>query len=367
MGALFNHIVEHVNHLRGHHINKRGWARVLEVFCIALLTGSAVVFLPMLSKCRLQDRSLMLRDSAGCLSEEDIFQISHGNVDLKYAEAMVANADSSNWLAGNLSSILYEEAKSASSHDGHIMLDNMNDAAFATSRRLTSTSARTLTAADASSSSSSSASGSSSGGLHGSKYIHLHYEHSYTCIGPHDYSDMAMLWLNGGVKGVKVLLQRGFPHMISPETLALFCVVYFFLAAITAGTSVPAGLVVPMLLIGGSMGRLMGLGALEFHKLMCTTYEPLDGSKMYDVYHWSTHFRWMIRDCRLPDPGTFAVIGMASFMGGSGRITVMLATVILELTADAGLIAPVGITCVIAMLVGNLFNHGTFKISKLKM
>ena len=40
--------------------------------------------------------------------------------------------------------------------------------------------------------------------------------------------------------------------------------------------------------------------------------------------------------------GTFAVIGMASFMGGSGRITVMLATVILELTADAGLIAPVG-------------------------
>ena len=67
---------------------------------------------------------------------------------------MVANADSSNWLAGNLSSILHEEAKSASSHDGHIMLDNMNDAAFATSRRLTSTSARTLTAADASSSSS---------------------------------------------------------------------------------------------------------------------------------------------------------------------------------------------------------------------
>lgn len=68
----------------------------------------------------------------------------------------------------------------------------------------------------------------------------------------------------------------------------------------------------------------------------------------------------MIRDCRLPDPGTFAVIGMASFMGGSGRITVMLATVILELTADAGLIAPVGITCVIAMLVGNLFNHGLY-------
>ena len=64
--------------------------------------------------------------------------------------------------------------------------------------------------------------------------------------------------------------------------------------------------------------------------------------------------------------GTFAVIGMASFMGGSGRITVMLATVILELKADVGLIAPVRITCVIAMLMGNLFNRGTFKIEKLK-
>ena len=115
-----------------------------------------------------------------------------------------------------------------------------------------------------------------------------------------------------------------------------------------------------MLLIGGSMGRLVGLGALEFHKMLCTDYSALEGDDMYDVYHWSAHFRWMIRDCRLPDPGTFAVIGMASFMGGSGRITVMLATVILELTADAGLIAPVGITCVIAMLVGNLFNHGLY-------
>ena len=108
------------------------------------------------------------------------------------------------------------------------------------------------------------------------------------------------------------------------------------------------------------MGRLVGLGALEFHKMLCTDYSALEGDDMYDVYHWSAHFRWMIRDCRLPDPGTFAVIGMASFMGGSGRITVMLATVILELTADAGLIAPVGITCVIAMLVGNLFNHGLY-------
>ena len=51
---------------------------------------------------------------------------------------------------------------------------------------------------------------------------------------------------------------------------------------------------------------------------------------------------------------------MASFMGGSGRISVMLAIVMLELTGDAGLIAPVGIVCILSMLVGNLFNHGLY-------
>ena len=43
----------------------------------------------------------------------------------------------------------------------------------------------------------------------------------------------------------------------------------------------------------------------------------------YDMYYWGMTYRWIIRDCKLPDPGTFAVIGMASFMGGSGRISVM--------------------------------------------
>ena len=38
----------------------------------------------------------------------------------------------------------------------------------------------------------------------------------------------------------------------------------------------------------------------------------------------------------------------------------MLAIVMLELTGDAGLIAPVGLVCILSMLVGNLFNHGLY-------
>ena len=38
----------------------------------------------------------------------------------------------------------------------------------------------------------------------------------------------------------------------------------------------------------------------------------------------------------------------------------MLATVIVELTDDASLIAPVGVASIISMIVGNLFNHGLY-------
>jgi CBS domain-containing protein len=96
-------------------------------------------------------------------------------------------------------------------------------------------------------------------------------------------------------------------------------------------------------------------------KQMCEEYSTLDTSQAFsDTFYFSTYTRWMVRTCRMPDPGTFAIIGAASFLGGSGRITVMLATVLLELTDDATMIAPVGIVCVLAMLVGNSFNHGLY-------
>ena len=100
----------------------------------------------------------------------------------------------------------------------------------------------------------------------------LHYGHAFTCDAETEYNDMAMLWLNGGVKAVKVLMQRGFPHLISPGALAVYFVVYYILAMLTSGTHVPAGLVIPMMVIGGAYGRLMGLGVLEAKKGMCDAY-----------------------------------------------------------------------------------------------
>jgi chloride channel 7 len=343
MGALFNQIVEHLNHLRAHHVHKSAVKRILEVVVITLLTGTAVIFLPQFAPCTSSDRSIMMRDGSGCLSHEDMSQISHGTVSDKYLRSLFNNTameqcltaknlttsevfKKSNYIFSNLDKLHEEKgsviAEVSKATDDYIIIDNI---------------------------------------VEQGKYIHLHYEHFYTCDPySHTYNDMAMLWLNGGVKGVKVLMQRGFPHMISKQTLILFLIVYFLLAAITAGTNVPAGLVVPMLLIGGSLGRLFGIFALETKKTMCASYEPWNPEIHTDLYYWEMIYRWIIRDCYMPDPGTYAVVGMAAFMGGSGRITVMLATVLLELTADAGMIAPVGITCVISMLIGNSFNHGLY-------
>ena len=319
-GALFNHIVERLNHFRVTHINKSVLWRLLEVTGICLLTGTVAIFLPFLFSCRSTATKIVLEDSAGCLNADDQFQISHGAVTQSFIENLLGTSSNSSSSKGLRGEVLKELGTTPLSPNNVVWLSNNK------------------------------------------KYVHLHYVHAFSCdANKHKFNEMAMLWLNGGVKAVKVLLQRGFPYMHSWQVLLVFFLCYFFLASITAGISVPAGLVVPMLLIGGSYGRLVGLLALGAKKNMCESYQTINSEQMNsDVYYWSAYVRWVIRSCRMPDPGTFAIVGAASFLGGSGRITVMLATVLLELTDDASMIAPVGVCCIFAMLVGNTFNHGLY-------
>ena len=344
IGALFNQIVEHLNHLRVHHVNKSGVKRVLEVVVICLLTGTASVYLPAAFECKSEVRTIMMQDSAGCLNDADRFQISHGAISHPYLVTLLKTAQKSGNCTATTSTtsgggssrmLLASDSSSSSSSSSSALLPNINNILKELEEHRHE----------------SSGSGSTSGSG-GSKtpvdddvvwvdnlkpYIHLHYSHRHTCNKDnHEYNEMSMLWLNGGVKAVKVLLQRGFPHMLSATCLIVFFLVYFVLASITAGISVPAGLVVPMLLIGSSYGRLFGLGALEFKKSLCSSDYPTssDSLAFSNSYYYSTYTRWMVRSCRMPDPGTFAIVGAASFLGGSGRITVMLATVLLELTDD---------------------------------
>jgi hypothetical protein len=119
--------------------------------------------------------------------------------------------------------------------------------------------------------------------------------------------------------------------MLPWNVLLVFFSAYFFLAAYTSGVSVPAGLIVPHMLIGGSMGRAFGLLGIAQKKAMCTELYDLEQAAAYDTthlsslqfnstdghqrrlaaesgdptawmfestYYWSTVYRWVGRDCR---------------------------------------------------------------------
>ena len=318
-GALFNCCATKLDLARGRYINHSAWWKMSEVAVVTVVTGTAAIYLPAFFSCQQPTRSLLMQDSIGCLSQKDAFQISHGFVS---HDAMVK-------LVGNTTAAQRHVADRLAQHrvSDDLQEEPWNDVVW-------------IDNTDAEQS------------------IHLNYQHSYTCNAT-DYSSMSMLWLNGGVKGVKVLMQRGFPHMISWQVLVAFFVVYFVLTVYTSGVSVPAGLIVPMLLLGGSYGRATGLLGIQLKKSICEPLRDLTGD-VTDTFYWSTIYRWVGLECRLPDPGMYAVVGMASFLGGSTRITMMLATVIVELTDDASLIAPVGVASIISMIVGNLFNHGLY-------
>ena len=318
-GALFNHVVKQLDRYRKKYVHDSAFLRMTEVALLSVVTGTIAVLVPSLFPCESPTRSMLMQDSIGCLSAADAFQISNGFVSHETLTELVGNTTlAQQRVTARLAKHRVDEELREDAWKDVVWLDN-----------------------------------------DGTENIHLHYQHSYTCNST-DYNSMSMLWLNGGVKGVKVLMQRGFPHMISWPVLITFFVLYFVLAACTAGASVPAGLIIPMLLLGGSYGRASGLIGIEMKKAMCESLSELTAVDPMDTYYWSTVYRWVGRDCRLPDPGVYAVVGMASFLGGSTRITVMLATVIVELTDDASLIAPVGVASIIAMIVGNLFNHGLY-------
>ena len=75
---------------------------------------------------------------------------------------------------------------------------------------------------------------------------------------------------------------------------------------------------------------------------------------------WSHEYHALLAECGWPDPGSYAVVGAASFMGGSSRITLFLATVMLELTNDIKMLPPIAFAVIVAMWTGNKINHGLY-------
>ena len=265
-GAVFNQIVSMLSHWRSRTINKKIWTRVAEVVCLVLVTGTVTVFLPHFTACETPTRSLLMKDSVGCLSAEDAFQISEGSVSHTALTDLLLNGNCSTEKQDDIKGLLgkYRVQADRHSESGAEWKDNV-----------------WIDNADA------------------HRHIHLHYQHSYTCD-EDTYNGMSMLWLNGGVKGVKVLMQRGFPHMLSWQVLLTFFVAYFLLAAYTSGVSVPAGLIVPCLLMGGSYGRAMGLIGANFNSFSPFPADILSVSTIYRPFPPDLEIVCAISDGKLP-------------------------------------------------------------------
>ncbi|EDQ92175.1 uncharacterized protein MONBRDRAFT_31290 [Monosiga brevicollis MX1] len=149
-----------------------------------------------------------------------------------------------------------------------------------------------------------------------------------------EYSQLGSLFFNTGHHAVNLLFQTGTYDILEADALAGFLILYFLLAVVTAGATFPSGLVIPMLTMGGAIGRMIGIAVNTGIK------EPAN--------------------VQLMDPGAFAMIGAAAFWCGSGGMTATIAVIILEVTGDFQYLPALAIAVITANVVGTQLNHSLY-------
>ncbi len=147
------------------------------------------------------------------------------------------------------------------------------------------------------------------------------------------YSESATLFFGTGEQAVYHLFSKHTHRQFSYASMATMLVIYFFMACWSAGTYISSGLVVPMLLIGGLYGRMVG----------CL---------FVDMFGVQTHKYWAWMD-----PGAFALLGSVSFFGGVTRLTMSLTVIMVEITNDIHQLLLIMITIMVAKWTGDFLSH----------
>ncbi|GMI68572.1 chloride channel C [Hibiscus trionum] len=156
---------------------------------------------------------------------------------------------------------------------------------------------------------------------------------SFQCP-PGHYNDLASLFLNTNDDAIRNLLSTNTVKEFHISSLFIFFGAVYFLGIITYGIAIPSGLFIPVILAGSCYGRLVG-----------RLFEPV--SKL--------------------DVGLFSLLGAASFLGGTMRMTVSLCVILLELTNDLLVLPLVMLVLLISKTMGDMFNKGVYdQIVKLK-
>ncbi|XP_022861637.1 chloride channel protein CLC-c-like isoform X2 [Olea europaea var. sylvestris] len=156
---------------------------------------------------------------------------------------------------------------------------------------------------------------------------------SFQCQEGH-YNDLASLFLNTNDDAIRNLFSSRNKSEFHISSLFIFFTAMYFLGVITYGIAIPSGLFIPVILAGASYGRLLGRLLGSFASL---------------------------------DVGLFGLLGAASFLGGTMRMTVSLCVILLELTNDLLMLPLMMLVLLISKTVADSFNKGVYdQIVKMK-
>ncbi|KAF6174240.1 hypothetical protein GIB67_033772 [Kingdonia uniflora] len=156
---------------------------------------------------------------------------------------------------------------------------------------------------------------------------------SFQCP-PGHYNDLASLFLNTNDNAIRNLFSSNTENEFYYSSLFIFFTAIYILGVITYGIAIPSGLFIPVILAGASYGRLFGT---------------------------------LVRSVSDLDPGLFALLGAASFLGGTMRMTVSLCVILLELTNNLLMLPLVMLVLLASKTVADGFNKGVYdQIMKMK-
>ncbi|KAF2015546.1 hypothetical protein BU24DRAFT_441206 [Aaosphaeria arxii CBS 175.79] len=119
--------------------------------------------------------------------------------------------------------------------------------------------------------------------------------------------------------------------------LLISALIGIILAGFTFGLQIPAGIILPSMAIGGLYGRAVGLSVQVVQEA------------------WPSLF--IFNSCE-PDvpcvtPGTYAIIGAASALGGVSRMTVSIVVIMFELTGALSYVLPIMIAVMLSKWIGD--------------
>lgn len=144
---------------------------------------------------------------------------------------------------------------------------------------------------------------------------------------PGHYNDLASLIFNTNDDAIRNLFSHSTDSEFHGSSMLIFFVTCFFLSIFSYGIVAPSGLFVPVIVTGASYGRYVGM---------------LIGS--------STSL----------NNGLFAVLGAASLLGGSMRVTVSVCVMLLELTNNLLLLPLVMVVLLVSKTVADGLNANVY-------